>query len=184
MVVGATTVAVGGLDVPVGGGMVHDAVPSFVTGARAGTLVHGRHAHRPVLLLDGHGGHGAVEVGATLTMASSLLGALPASPSALAGGGHGGMEGGELVHHALVLVLLVGVDGLCMLAEVVEARKLFGTVTSERPFARMFPEHDRATENEMATSATKSRHIGGGEGTCLMCLARCSLLLKTILHSP
>lgn len=35
------------------------------------------------------------------------------------------MEGGEVAHHAFVLVLLVGMDGLCVLAEVVEAGELF-----------------------------------------------------------
>ena len=59
--------------------------------------------------------------------------------SSLVGGCHGGMQGGELAHHALVSLLLIGVNGLGMLAKVVEARKLLSTMTSERTFAGMFP---------------------------------------------
>ena len=47
------------------------------------------------------------------------------------------MEGGELLHHALVLVLLVRVYGLSMLAKVVEARELLRAVAGERPLAGM-----------------------------------------------
>jgi hypothetical protein len=57
----------------------------------------------------------------------------------LVGGSHCGMQGRELAHHALVGVLLIGVNGLGMLAKVVEARKLLSTMTSERTFAGMFP---------------------------------------------
>lgn len=49
------------------------------------------------------------------------------------------MKRGEVAHHGLVLVLFVGVHGLSMLAEVVEARKLFGTVAGERALAGVFP---------------------------------------------
>lgn len=45
------------------------------------------------------------------------------------------MEGGEVAHHAFVLVLLVGMDGLGMLAEVVETRELLGAVASEGTLA-------------------------------------------------
>ena len=76
-----------------------------------------------VFLFDGHGGEGAVERGDVGGGAGGLC-AFSAGPSALGGGGHVGVEGGELLHHALVLVLLVGVDGLGVLAEVVEAGKL------------------------------------------------------------
>jgi len=53
-------------------------------------------------------------------------------------GGHGGMEGSEIAHHGFVLFLFVGMDGLCMLTEVVETRKLLGAVASKGTFARMF----------------------------------------------
>jgi len=39
----------------------------------------------------------------------------------LVGCRHAGMEGGKVAHHALVLILLVGMDGLCMLTKVVKA---------------------------------------------------------------
>ena len=64
--------------------------------------------------------------------------ARPASRADLVGGGHGGVEGRELAHHALVLVLLVGVHGLRMLAQVVKARKLLAAVAGERSLARVF----------------------------------------------
>ena len=80
-----------------------------------------------VLLFDGHGRDGPVEGGGRggghASGVGGPLGAF-ATATALGGGGHAGVEGGELLHHALVLLLLVGVDGLCMLAEVVEAGKL------------------------------------------------------------
>jgi len=57
----------------------------------------------------------------------------------LVGGCHCGMQGRELAHHALVSLLLIGVNGLRMLAEVIEARKLLSTMTSERTFASMLP---------------------------------------------
>lgn len=44
------------------------------------------------------------------------------------------------MHHALVLVLLIGVHGLGMLAQVVEARELFPTVAGEWTFASVFSE--------------------------------------------
>ena len=49
------------------------------------------------------------------------------------------MESGEFLHHALVEVLLVGVDGLGMLAEIVEAGELLATVAAERPLAGVLP---------------------------------------------
>ena len=62
------------------------------------------------------------------------------------GSGHGGMKSGELAHHVLVLVLLVGVNGLRVLAEVVEAGELLAAVTGERTFASMFPENIARSE--------------------------------------
>ena len=58
---------------------------------------------------------------------------------ALVGGRHGGVEGGEVAHHGLVLVLLIGVDRLRVLAEVVEAGKLFSAMAGEGTFAGVFP---------------------------------------------
>ena len=52
------------------------------------------------------------------------------------------MEGGEITHHALILVLLVGMNGLGMLTKVVKTRKLLATVTAKRAFTRVFPGGD------------------------------------------
>jgi hypothetical protein len=48
------------------------------------------------------------------------------------------MQTRQIPHHLLVLVLLVGVDGLCVLSEVIETRELFTAVAGEGAFARMF----------------------------------------------
>lgn len=69
-----------------------------------------------------------------------LVTTLASGGAGLVRGGHGGVEGGELAHHLLVLVLLVSVDGLRVLAQVVEARELLAAVTRERAFAGVFPE--------------------------------------------
>lgn len=109
---------------------------ALVAGAGARTLVDERREDvGAVFLLDGHravveGGGGSGERG---------LAAFGTSLGALAGGGHAGVEGGELVHHALVLLLLVCVDGLSVLAEVVEARELLAAVAGEGAFAGVFP---------------------------------------------
>ena len=94
--------------------------------------------------------------------------------SALGRGGHAGVERGELVHHALVLLLLISVNGLRVLAKVVETRELLAAMAGEGAFAGVFPAKRRSGRGEG----------GRGEGAYLICLARCSLLLKTILQSP
>ncbi len=48
------------------------------------------------------------------------------------------MERSEVAHHALVLVVLVGMHGLRMLAQVVEARKLLAAVTRKGALAGVF----------------------------------------------
>ena len=50
---------------------------------------------------------------------------------------HCSMQGRELTHHALVSLLLIDVNSLGMPTEVVEARKLLFTMTSERTFSSM-----------------------------------------------
>ena len=99
-----------------------DAVAGLVASAGARALVHRHGGLRDVLLLDlaegvlrGRGGGGGDDDG---------LAALAPGLPGFVGSGHGGVEGGEVAHHPLVLLLLVGVYGLCMLAEVVETRKL------------------------------------------------------------
>jgi hypothetical protein len=49
------------------------------------------------------------------------------------------MQGGELAHHTLVGVLLVGMHCLCMLAQIVETRELLSTMAGERTFTGMLP---------------------------------------------
>ncbi len=49
------------------------------------------------------------------------------------------MEGGELAHHVLVLLLLVCVDRLGVLAQIIEARELLAAVTREGALAGVFP---------------------------------------------
>ena len=114
--------------------MVHHAIATFVAGACTWALVHGGDGHRTVLLLDCHGRDGTVEVGTDGYVSDDgrsyrrgsggLLGPLSARASTFGRGGHGSVKRGELVHHALVLLLLISVHCLSMLAEVVETRKL------------------------------------------------------------
>lgn len=127
----AGPVDVGRLDVPGGSGGI--VAGTLVAGGGAGTLMKGRQAVDDVLALDIQGrarGYGSDGGGGSL---GAFAGA------ALGGGGHGGVEGGELVHHALVLVLLVGMDSLCVLTKVVKTRELFPAMASERTFPCMFP---------------------------------------------
>lgn len=105
--------------------VIEHGVAGLVAGACSGTLVHRNGVGVDVLFLDlaetVEGGVlrriGRDTEGGLATLASGL-------PS-LGGGGHGGVERGELAHHAFVLVLLVGMHGLGMLAQIVETRKLF-----------------------------------------------------------
>ena len=66
------------------------------------------------------------------TAFASLLGGL-------VGSGHGGVQGRELAHHTLIGVLLIGVHGLSMLAQIVETRELLSTMAGERTFAGVLP---------------------------------------------
>jgi len=92
----------------------------------------------------------------------------------LGGGGHGGVERGEIAHHSFVLCLLVSVYGLGVLAEVVKAGELLATVTGERAFASVFP----------VMTVLVDPRLRRRRRADLMWRARCSLLEKTILHSP
>jgi hypothetical protein len=88
------------------------------------------------------------------------------------------MQGGELAHHTLVGILLVGMDRLGMLAQIVETRELLSTMAGERTFAGVLPvESESGTEEE-------GRREERARNTDLMCLAKCSLLLKTMRQSP
>lgn len=118
MVVGRPRIAA--VDIGVPSIAVEDAVAGFVAGARIGTLMHRDGGRINILLLDliemvegvvvgGIGGRGrGYDVEGSLTsLASGLAG--------LVSGGHGGMERGEVAHHALVLLLFIGMYGLSML---------------------------------------------------------------------
>ena len=164
--------------------VVHEGVGTFVASARAWAVVDWGDGVAHVLLLDGvEGVDGGVVVGGSRGGCGDegggvegVLAALAAGLAGLVGGGHGCVEGGEVAHHALVLLLLVGVDGLCMLAEVVEAGELLGAVAGKGAFAGVFPERDK-----VRSTATTGARRGTGY---LMCLARCSLRLKTMRQSP
>lgn len=134
----AGPVDVGGLYMPGGSGGVVERASTLVAGGGAGTLMKRRQDVDAVLALDVHGGHRATRgdcshCGSGGGSGSRGLGAL--ASAALGGGGHAGVERGELVHHTFVLVLLVCVDGLSVLAEVVEPRKLLAAVAGEGSLA-------------------------------------------------
>lgn len=93
----------------------------------------------------------------------------------LVGGGHGGVERGEVAHHALVLLLLVRVHRLRVLPQVVEPRELLPAVAGERALAGVFPVC-------LLLAACSHPTIRGR--AYLMCRARCSLREKTMRHSP
>jgi len=56
----------------------------------------------------------------------------------LVGGSHCSVERRELAHHTLVGVLLICMNGLGMLAQIVETRELLATMASEGTLASMF----------------------------------------------
>lgn len=110
-------------------------VSALVSGA--GTRTH-RHGNPAVFLLDGHRWERAVEGTRGRRVhggGSGSVSALTARCAALARRRHVGVQRGELRHHLLILFCLVGVDGLCVLSEVVQSRELLATVASKRPLA-------------------------------------------------
>lgn len=56
---------------------------------------------------------------------------------------HRGMERSEVAHHALILVLLVSMDGLCVLTKVIKTRKLLAAVTTKRALSCVFSDVTR-----------------------------------------
>lgn len=67
-----------------------------------------------------------------------LLRPLSARVGGLVRGSHRGVKGSELTHHVFVLILLIGVYGLRMLTQVVEAGELLATMAGKRPLTRVF----------------------------------------------
>lgn len=150
---------------PVGtSGMKDKTVAALVASTGTGPLMHGRQHMRRILLLDRQGiihGGGLTRDGVSATLATRL--------AALGRGGHGSMEGGELMHHALVLLLLIGMHGLSVLTKVVESRELFATVASERTFSGMFPNVPREmfapAEDHSALAIAPALESFRGSGT-------------------
>jgi len=56
------------------------------------------------------------------------------------------MKSSKITHHAFILLLFVGMNSLCMLTEVVKARKLLGAVASKGALASVFSVMRRAEE--------------------------------------
>lgn len=117
MIVGRPRIAT--VDIGVPGVAVKDTV-AFVACARAGTLMHRNGRWIDVFLFDlievvEGGVLGRVCGGCGVDDVECGLATLASGRARLGGGGHGGMEGGELAHHALVLVLFIGMDCLSVL---------------------------------------------------------------------
>lgn len=133
---------------PGGCSLINDTVVvPLVSGARSRSLVmHGKRRHVVFLLDEIHVIRGRSfdrTNGCECVVASSSPGCPPtARVTCLVSSGHSGMKRGQIAHHAFVLFLLVCMDRLCMLAQIVESRKLFSAMTSKRTFSSMFSNRD------------------------------------------
>jgi hypothetical protein len=155
---------VGRLDVP-SGSLVDDAVVvAFVASAGSGT----KGMTGDILLLDALGGVAIDwgDGGGPLGGGSSV-GTLRPGVTRFVGSCHGSVERGQVPHHAFVLLLLVSVDGLSMLAKVIQTRELFAAMASKGPFASMFSD----VPCKMLTSAKD--HAAFAIATALEGLCRC-----------
>jgi len=56
------------------------------------------------------------------------------------------MKSSKITHHAFILILFISMNSLCMLTEVVKARKLLGAVASKGALASVFSVMKRAEE--------------------------------------
>jgi hypothetical protein len=171
MVVGGTGVVrihAGRLDVP-GRSRVDD---SIVVAFIAGTSSWTKGMTGDILLLDALGGV-AIDWGyGGRAIAGGSIGTLRPGMARLVGRRHGGMERSEISHHAFVLILLVGMNRLRMLTKIVETGELLAAVAGEWTLASVFAGWI-VRESEVERIATNR-----------ICLARCSLRLKTMRHSP
>ena len=87
------------------------------------------------------------------------------------------MKGSEVAHHLFIYILLVCVDCLGVLTKVVESGEMLSAVAVERALASVFSDDEkRELERVLGYGGRRKRH--------LICLARCSLRLKTIRQSP
>jgi hypothetical protein len=140
MVVGRPRIATVDVSVPT---VIHDAFAGFIASAGSWTLMHRNGSGIDVFLLDmlqmAHGGVlGAVGGSRGCDADRSLVPFSPCLPN-LVGCGHGCMEGGELAHHPLIVVLLICMHCLSMLAQIIEAGELFRAMASKGAFASVFP---------------------------------------------
>jgi hypothetical protein len=172
MVVGGTGVVrihAGRLDVPGRSRVDNSVVIAFVAGTSSWT----KGMTGDILLLDTLGGV-AIDWGYRgRAIAGRSIGTLRPGMTRLVGRRHGGVERSEIPHHAFILILLVGMNRLRMLTEIVEARELLAAVAGEWAFASV-----------LAGWIVRERREVDRIATNRICLARCSLRLKTMRHSP
>jgi hypothetical protein len=93
----------------------------------------------------------------------------------LIGGSHRRVKRGEVAHHAFVLILLVSMDSLRVLTKIVETRELLATVTGKWAFTGVLSAWGISEDEKESDDIIVAYRI---------CLAKCSLRLKTIRHSP
>jgi len=94
--------------------------------------------HGDILLLD----QVQLGVGRGHAFVATSVGPSPSTTSRasnLVRSSHGGVQRGQVAHHALVLVLFVGVHSLRVLTQVVKTRKLLGAMARKRTFTSVFP---------------------------------------------
>jgi hypothetical protein len=169
MVVGRPRIATVDIGVPA---VIHEGVAGFVSSAGPWTLMHRNGGRIDVLLFDViEVAHGRV-LGGICGWRGGCDGDRHLAPfppwlAGLVGCGHGGVEGGELAHHPLVLLLLICMDCLCMLAQIVETRELLGAVASEGTLASVFPN----VPGEVFASAED--HATFAKASTLECLCWC-----------
>ena len=75
------------------------------------------------------------------------------------------MQGGELAHHTLIGLLLIGMNSLCMLAKIVETRELLSTMASEGTFAGVLPVVEKRRMGESGTDEGRREEKGQGTRT-------------------
>lgn len=73
------------------------------------------------------------------------------------------MECCELAHHGVVQLLFVGVNCLCMLAEIVEAGELLPAMASERTLAGVFPGERKRKKKKLNTKTKQKTNDCGSE---------------------
>jgi len=142
MVVGGTrggAIHVGALNVP-GGALIYDSIViAFVSSTSSWTATKGI-TH--ILLLDSIQRIILLRLGQRQvgSRGDSCLATFSTRSTSLIGSRHSSVQRSEVAHHLLVLLLLVGMDGLSMLAQVVKTRELFPAMTGKGTFTSMFPD--------------------------------------------